>query len=185
VILAIALTGCGAAQPRLTTVRIYTPFTPAGRPDVASRMSTGECWIGSLVSPRPDAWRCSTNTDGIIDPCFSDGLDSANVLCPVNGPWGTGARELTLTRSLPPAPRRRDSRPLADPAWALELFGAVRCLFVSGATTVIAGMRENYTCTNGLVLYGIEDRDTEPWTILARRNSGRTLVPVKIASIWF
>ena len=54
-----------------TKVVLYAPFGFGGlRSDfkVSSKMH-GSCWIESLASSRPDAWRCSS-ANRIYDPCF-------------------------------------------------------------------------------------------------------------------
>jgi hypothetical protein len=117
------------------------------------------------------------------DPCFAAALNSRAVICPQKGPWGAAIR-ITLTKGLPAA-NNVSSEPTTPPAWALELTNGARCLFVAGATSIVADLRYNYQCTDGLILYGNENRSTEPWTIFGRRGSTGQLTPENIAAIWF
>jgi site-specific DNA-adenine methylase len=54
-----------------TKVIVYEPFTGSGAIapgiEVAGKPSAADCYIGSLASPRRDAFRCITERNFLID----------------------------------------------------------------------------------------------------------------------
>jgi hypothetical protein len=189
----VLIAGCGgssgktktatAVAPTTTAVHIYAPYSEDNKPTVSvTKTVAGECFTGSIISHRSDAWRCIDGNE-LQDPCFAAALNSRTVICPQHGPWGAAIR-LTLTKDLPTA-NNVSSEPTTPPAWALELTNGARCLFVAGATSIVADLRYNYQCTEGLILYGNENRSTDSWTIFGRHGSTGQLIPQNIASIWF
>jgi hypothetical protein len=212
----LALSGCGSGATKTVTVRqgatgqspatatattqatsaqtaihIYAPYSPEGKLIIpVSKTSAGSCFTGSIISQRPDAWRCMEGNE-LQDPCFAAALNSHAVACPEDGPWTGKVIVITLAHGLPNSGANilRDNNPsqsaLTDPAWAIELVGGERCLFLAGTSNIVAGLRENYNCTGGLSLYGNESRHSEPWTIFGRHGSTGQLTSESIAAIWF
>jgi hypothetical protein len=56
---------------------------------------------------------------------------------------------------------------------------------LAGTSSIVAGLRQNDECTDGLSLHGNETRSCEPWTIFGRGGSTGQLAPETIAAIWF
>jgi hypothetical protein len=184
-------TTTATAAATRTTVHIYAPYSAEGKLIIpVSKASAGSCFTGSIISQRPDAWRCMEGNE-LQDPCFAAALNSHSVVCPENGPWSGKVIRITLAQGLPSSGANilRDNNPnkspLTDPAWAIELAGGDHCIFLAGTSSVVAGLRENYDCTGGLSLFGNESRMTEPWTIFGRHGSTGQLTPESIATIWF
>lgn len=180
-----------AAAPSQTAIHIYAPYSAEGKLVVpVSKTSAGSCFTGSIISQRPDAWRCMEGNE-LQDPCFAAALNSHSVACPEDGPWTGKVIVITLPGRLPSSGANilRDNNPnkspLTDPAWAIELVGGAHCIFLAGTSSIVAGLRENYNCTSGLSLYGNESRSSEPWTIFGRHGSTGQLTTETIAAIWF
>lgn len=190
-------TGCGVsthkvvsgtapspAAARQTAVHIYAPYSEEAKLTVAvAKTVPGDCFVGSIISQRSDAWRCSAGNE-LLDPCFSGMLNARSVVCPMDGPWSGRVVRITLTRGLPTG-NTGTTAPLTDPAWAIELSDGGHCVFLAGTSTIVADLRENYQCTNGVTLYGAESRSVEPWTIFGRAGAAGQLTPEQIAAIWF
>ena len=149
----------GAAQS--TRVVLFAPFDPTGlRANLKVTASVhGTCWIESLASSRPDAWRCMVGKgNSIYDPCFSN-EDRTRVACS-EGLFSNRVLVIVLNKAL----ARREGSSERDP-WALRLSNGARCMFVTGATDVIAGMRLNYACNTGGWVLGDPNRSKEPWRV--------------------
>jgi hypothetical protein len=179
------------ASPTQTAVHIYAPYSAEGKLIIpVSKTSAGSCFTGSIISQRSDAWRCMEGNE-LQDPCFAAALDSHSVVCPENGPWSGQVILITLAKGLPSSGANilRDNNPskppLTDPAWAIELVGGQHCVFLAGTSSIVAELRDDYSCTGGLSLFGNESRTTEPWTIFGRHGSTGQLTPETIKSIWF
>lgn len=188
---AATTTAATQTAPAQTAVHIYAPYSAEGKLIIpVSKTSAGSCFTGSIISQRPDAWRCMEGNE-LEDPCFAAALNSRSVACPEDGPWSGKVILIKLSRGLPSSGANilRDNSPskspLTDPAWAIELAGGERCVFLAGTSSIVAGLRENYDCTGGLSLYGNESRRSEPWTIFGRHGSTGQLTPESIAVIWF
>src|SRR5271167_394008 len=130
-----------------TAATIYHAFTPHGFVRLHTRSKAGYCWEGALTTPRLDAWRCFVG-NYILDPCFSSSHDRGIVLCP-DAPWLKTGVKIRLTKPLPHAHGNRSAPSLHAQPWAIELYGLRRCLFASGASTVVEGQRLNYFCGSG------------------------------------
>ncbi len=203
---AALVSGCGSSETKTVTVRppaatqttpaqtavhIYAPYSAEGKLTVhVTKTTAGECFTGSIISQRSDAWRCNDGNE-LQDPCFAAVLNARSVVCPQNGPWSGELLRITLAKGLPSngANILRDNNaakePLADPAWAIELANGARCLFLAGTSSIVAGLRQNYECTAGWTLYGNETRSAQPWSIFGRHGSTGQLTPEAIAAIWF
>jgi hypothetical protein len=157
-----ALARTGSAPTRIV---VYSPFTldsELAQGIRVSRSASGSCWEGSVESIRPDAWRCTVGNN-IYDPCYSG--PHGWVACPLTT-FGSRVLRITLTRSLPPNTNPPLNTNKADPL-QIVLRGGVHCGFAGGATGTVAGMRLNYTCSNGMWLIGDPDRRKAVWSILA------------------
>jgi hypothetical protein len=157
------------AQGKLgTAVRIFTPIGPGRRLQpavvISSRVS-GKCFAGSAASQgRPDAWRCMSG-NAILDPCFEGIEQGRPILACARAPWSEQVVLLTLTDPLPRIDTKREAFPAALP-WALELANGLRCTFLTGATSGVAGMRVNYGCDDGKTwIIGDVDRSLLKWRV--------------------
>ena len=189
--------GCGDSTPTVTTtaanvahvpqteVHIYAPFSPTEAPLVAvGRTISGDCWTSSDAANRSDAWRCMAG-NYIYDPCFAANHAAHFVLCAQDGPWGKLIR-MNLTHELPTTESSSPERPpTAEPAWALELTDGAHCVLLEGAGNVLANLRENYKCSDGIILYGTANHTSQPWTIFGRQGSTEQLTPNTIAASWY
>jgi hypothetical protein len=167
-------TGIAGATTR-TSVAIYQAFGPHGAAKLLTRPKSGYCWVGSLTTPRRNAWRCTTG-NYLHDPCFSSAYVSGIVLCP-DAPWLKTGVKIRLTRTLPYAHGNHSAPSVRAEPWALELYGGRRCLFSSGASNVVRGKRLNYFCgaSSQEGLWGFPYRGSEPWTILIAPFQASTL----------
>jgi len=174
-----------AAAP--TALRVYAAFgVGALRPgvEVVARV-TGECFAASLADQtREDAWRCMS-ANRILDPCF-DGFDGDRMVmaCP-ESPWTS---RITLL-----APVKEPARALANHAdiggglpWALELTSGARCVFLTGATALMAGMRINYGCVGSAQsVLGDVDRLLPQWRVFVDGGQGVTVQLQGVAVAWY
>lgn len=157
--------GASPAAARIRTqATIFRAFNSAGAPTIRVQPRSGYCFTGSAAANRSDAWRCFVG-NVIYDPCFSSTRAPGVVICPnrqVNG----GIR-IRLTRPLPRRFANRRSPSLANRPWNIQLANGRRCVYSSGATNVIQGVRLNYFCPpgTGYGLWGIPNRRAQPWTI--------------------
>jgi hypothetical protein len=173
----------GAAGSSSTIVTVVRPFDH-GVPRAGLRITAtykGSCAGGSDATDRLDAWRCGFG-NLLIDPCFSDPTGGvAYVLC-LRRPWGTETIKLVVTGTRGPNTTRR--APTGHP-WGIQLRTGARCLFVQGASSELHGVRLNYTCSDGSVLYG-DARRGLPWTILrATGDDAEATRRAGIARVWF
>ena len=169
------------AAARITTrATIFRGFGPRGRPTIPVTWRSGYCFTGSLAANRRDAWRCLVG-NFLYDPCISSATAPGVVICPnrqVNG----GIR-IRLTRPLPRQFANRNAPSLANRPWNIQLANGRHCVYSSGASNVIQGIRLNYFCgpALGYGLWGVPNRRAQPWTILsgpfnARRLNQRRLI---------
>jgi hypothetical protein len=134
-----------------TAVRVLAAFNPGGLRSgvqVAGRVS-GTCFAASIADRgRPDAWRCISG-NRIMDPCFQGAEGSQAILACLDDPWNPRVTVLTPNGELPRA--QANNADLRALPWALELSSGARCVFLTGATTAVAGMRANYGCVGGRI----------------------------------
>lgn len=160
----LAAAGCGAstktvtqtqtatssAVPAATQVRIYTPVSAAtGSPTVhITARPKGYCWTTSDSVSRSAAWHCFVG-NFIHDPCFTGPVTGSGhtVVCPNSGPWSGTAIEIRLTRPLPEVAGEPAREGTSGLPWALQLVDGSDCQLLNGASSVVDGMRFNYTCT--------------------------------------
>ncbi len=139
--------------------------------------ATGSCWINSIVTTRPDAWRCASK-HLLYDPCFALSYSRGQVAC-VLSPFSPSVTIIRLTAALP----RVDSGQAGSGIpWALRLTNGDQCVFVAGASSVVAGMRANYFCKKSGPLFGSPDTKSPVWHIFsAEGRSTEHLTQVSIA----
>jgi hypothetical protein len=151
-----------AAAATTTKVILFSPWSFSGLRHSLSVTETtrGACWIASLSSGRPDAWRCMAGNE-IHDPCFSGSPNADTVAC-VSGPF---SHEVVLMRLTKPLPPPNGESNMARPPWALKLANGATCGFVNGATGTVAGMRLNYSCSNKAWVIGEPERSSGVWRV--------------------
>jgi len=174
-----------AAQP--TAVRVYAAFgVGALRSGVAViAQVTGECFAASLADEtREDAWRCMSG-NRILDPCFAGFQGDRMVTACPESPWTSRVTVLNLVKE--------PARTLANQAdiggglpWALELVSGARCVFLTGATAVVAGMRVNYGCVGGAQsVVGEVNRLLPQWRVFVDGGQSVTLQLQEVAVAWY
>ena len=177
---------------RETDAIIYRPVAPDGSPTIhITSTADGRCWEGSQVVLHSEAWRCIDQNE-ILDPCYTAGYEE--VVCPTQGPWTGKGVDLHLEEPLSSFHGNTEagtSQPTEKP-WALELTDGTRCIFAQGATSVEAGLRQNYLCwrgteryPKGLSLFGEPERSPPLWTIYGGTESASQLTKHAIATAWF
>lgn len=168
------------AEPAATVSRVFVAVDADGRLRSGLRVAdrdAGKCWINSIVTTRPDAWRCASKRF-IYDPCFALAYNTGQVACVIS-PFEPTVTVLRLTVALPRADSGQAGSGLP---WALRLTNGDRCVFVAGATTVVAGMRANYFCKNSGTLFGAPDTKSPVWRIFsAKARSVEHLTQVSVA----
>ncbi|HLJ58772.1 MAG TPA: hypothetical protein VKZ50_03475 [bacterium] len=172
--------------PDATVIRLYAPFAPgAVRPGVeVSGRVTGECFAASLADQsRADAWRCMS-ANRILDPCFQ-GFEGSKIMlaCPEN-PWSPRVTLLVPSKVPPRAQANRPGIGQGLP-WALELTNGTRCVFLTGATSAVAGMRVNYGCVGGPSVVGELDRTLPQWRAFVDPGKGVTVQMQGLAVVWY
>lgn len=180
-IILLALAAAAAAVPsaawarRTTRAVVYRPFSPSGALRMRGPTRSGYCWTSSLTTARRDAWRCMAHNE-ISDPCFSSKRNRRFVAC-ATAPWRNRGIRLRLTRRLPRSMANHGRVSRHQRPWALQLYNGRRCLFSSGASSIVDGRRLNYFCTGGgkMGLWGLPSRRTEPWTIFRAPYTARHL----------
>jgi hypothetical protein len=167
-----------------TRIVVYSPFAPDGSLAQGVRIAgsaAGSCWEGSIESERPDAWRCTVG-NFIHDPCYSGAVGW--VACP-SAIFGKRVLRINLSKPLPDNMNRTLNTNKVDPL-SIVLSGGVHCSFTGGATGTVAGMRLNYTCSNGAWLVGDPDRQGAAWRILSLASlKASHASPVPIVTAWF
>lgn len=132
------------AGPARTEMVFFDPSSI--RPEHALKVGSterGSCASYSVVARASEAVRCvGATTYEIHDPCW---LGWGELLCVVS-PWDDVAVALVVDEDDSPplnAEERPDEvqrvQPRNTAPWALQLSNGRRCVFVSGATRVIAG----------------------------------------------
>lgn len=155
------------------------PFDSQGGLDTTLRVEdsmTGSCWVGSLVTSRPDAWRCMSDNQ-ILDPCFEDTSSHTADLACVSDPQSGEVTVLKLTETLPEEYRNKGAVPSEDDVWAFLLVAEEICTRSTGAgPPPIGDLYARYYCGGdpGATAYGEIDKTSEPWKVLIWRGSPTT-----------
>lgn len=170
-----------------TVIRLYAPFAPGAvrsGVEVSGRV-TGECFAASLADQsRDDAWRCMS-ANRIMDPCFQGFEASKMVLACPESPWSSRVTLLVPSKEPPRAQANRPGIGHGLP-WALELTNGTRCVFLTGATSAVAGMRVNYGCVGGsLSVVGEVDRTLPQWRVFVDAGKGVTVQMQGLAVVWY
>jgi hypothetical protein len=176
VLLVALLPATAAAGARTRVVRV-SPFTSSGQVRPGLRVVTtkpGTCLPSSEAVP--GAFRCFSDSNAVLDPCWRAGAHS--VLC-LPAPWARTATRMHV--------RGRLGRPDTGAAtlpWGIRLRGGARCLLLQGATEILNGRRVNYECSRTSFLAGRPNRSRPMWRIhRARLTAGGHFVAAGIARI--
>jgi hypothetical protein len=170
-------------------IRHYEPWVdgaPAPGSIVITASGDANCWEGSIVSARADAYRCSTSPTyeggNLFDPCFASPADGHRMLCPSEP---LGSRRLVAMTSSDPGPSNGPGTVNTDLPWEIGLADNVTCRLVSGASVQFQGLRANYFCSDRRWLWGGPDRSQPAWTIHVSRTGQPThLDKVRIMTVW-
>jgi hypothetical protein len=141
-----------------------------------ARRDKGECESSLADLGNPDAHRCFGAAE-IEDPCFS--FSGRRLVC-LSSPWSKSVILFTATK-IDPA---RSTPPTRKPPWALELANGKKCVFATGATTVSAGLRANYGCSDEDWVYGVPDRTRDLWYVQFGGARSTKLVRVGVKTAW-
>ena len=201
-ILAVVLLG-GQSQPVLAQaatsapqIKVFVPWLPDGTLNpsltVSGQVTVPECQVGSILSTRPDAWRCGT-----ADPCFAPfpfvppGQENM-LVCAGSGPWSGQVVMLTVQTPLASTGDCRKSGNCRQPIdltqtpWAIELGNGVRCVKGGGTAAIVAGLGLPYGCaqTDGTPA-GLAGPDpTDPNSVLYLAPGDDAIVEVPISVAW-
>ena len=186
VIVALALVSTAGASTAGTEIELYAPFsadTIASGIQVG-HVARGSCWTTSIADSRTDAFRCTVG-NYIHDPCFasSPGGPTVYVLCPMYTPAAKVLR-INLTKALPS--HAGGSDPMHYPPWAIQTATGKWCTAITGATSMVAGMRVSYGCIGGGVLLGSPHRASANWRMFYATSydaGASRLVPLR--SVWW
>jgi hypothetical protein len=186
-VIVLALTAAAATSAAPTTQRrVYTPFAADGslRAGLHAVDYDGECFTSSLLVGRVGVFRCFTG-NLLRDPCFRDPSVAADRSFPVvvcaTDPWRHTVVRIHLAKELPTDP----PAPAGGSPWGLELVNGARCVFVTGATSVVDGHRLNYVCGRDRFLWGSPRTSSPTWRIRqSRAADGRRMRLVAIGRAW-
>lgn len=128
----------------------------------------------SLISERPDAYRCFSG-DLVRDPCFAS---AQGAVCPA-APW---ARQAVLLQ-IEGDPAHVDQLIAQGLPWGIELADGQRCMLLGGATDLFDDLRANYGCDRGTV-YG-EPSEDFAWTVSYRPDGADRLTTVAVTRAWY
>lgn len=189
------------SKPSRTEIRLYNQTST---PQTAGRDS-GTCSTESNVNPGVfEAHRCFGNRHfpsgnhyftQIYDPCW--GYFGDQVVC-VDTPWDRKGTMFKVKKWS--GFRDRNTRPeqaiRRSAPWALELSNGERCVFQSGGTYTVGGMRANYFCQHkgehdfkgarGGWVVGTPSRSTAVWRALfAESQEARSFKEVGVYVAWY
>jgi hypothetical protein len=136
--------------PQATSSHIFSPFSEGGIASgvTVAKNGRGYCWEGSAADARPDAWRCFLG-NFILDPCFSNETGTSGFVVCAESPWSS-VTKLRLTKPLPQSLANDESGdPTVGVPWSLKLTDGTECGLLTGATSVVAGLRISYGCDGG------------------------------------
>jgi hypothetical protein len=178
----VAVAGAGGAVAAVLLRTEHTNrlpvFTPQGRLSPRFQVGArghGYCWEASLASTAHNAYRCIEG-NLIHDPCFASSPHAPSVVCFLD-PWHR-VTVLRLTRRLPKPAAPAQGPPLP---WAIVTADGRRCVFMTGATALVADERVNYGCINGSYLIGRPNARRSLWTIRSDRHVSLTQMHTPLA----
>lgn len=185
--LTIALASPTPASVTRTTIVLFSPWSSSGLRHGFTVLAEvkGACWIHSLASERPDAWRCMAGDD-IYDPCFSG--SSQRTLACAEGPFSKRVTLMALTKPLAEKVKLTGELwglRLRGAPWGLRLVSGDTCVFAQGATDAVAGERLNYACARTGWIIGAPDRSTATWTARSVEWPKTHITLVRIATAVF
>jgi hypothetical protein len=177
-----------------TKVIVYEPFTGSGAIapgiEVAGKPSGADCYIGSLASPRRDAFRCITERNLLIDPCFLDPVGPPRLACP-QGDDTSRVVLLTPRRPFPTLANHGSATATSGFPWLVRLTNGQLCAFNTGATAYYRSIgRANWGCPDGWG-WGTIHRNGRHWTMAYSSGTSVTgraaprLTEIPIAAAWF
>jgi hypothetical protein len=176
VLLVALLPATAAAGARTRVVRV-SPFTSSGQVRPGLRVVTtkpGTCLPSSEAVP--GAFRCFSDSNAVLDPCWRAGAHS--VLC-LPAPWARTATRMHVRGRL-----GRPDKGAATLPWGVRLRGGARCLLLQGATEILHGRRINYACSRTAFLAGRPNRSRPIWRIhRARSTAGGHFVAAGVARV--
>jgi len=147
----------------------------------------GECWVDSIASNRPDAWRCKVG-NFIFDPCFATSKEGF-LLCDYNPPAHKEGFLLHLTKPLPAPTSMKTTQVIP---WLLQLADGSICQKYTGTTPntdkgaipyyCVEKMKLPKNCDSGLIEDSIKEGET--WTVMkATYCSGEKVYPLKTKEV--
>ena len=183
--------------PSAPQIKVFVPWNFDGTLNasltVSAQVTVPECQVGSILTTRPDAWRCGT-----ADPCFAPfpfvPSGEENMLaCAGAGPWSGQVVMLTVQTPLtsPDACRKsgvcRQPIDLTQTPWALELGNGVRCVKGGGTAAIIAGLGLPYFCaqTDGTPAGEAAPNLLEANSVLYLAPGNDAIVQVPISVAWY
>jgi len=174
--------------PPSTQVSVFAPYgseTLNGDITVSETVK-GSCWEQSIVTSRPDAFRCVTGNNLLEDPCFMNTYPTRarEVVCPsVENP--NEVLRIQLTKPLPATFGGGLAVSTKSPPFWIVLTDGTTCIQLSGTAPSIGGLRVNYTCTGAeSSLIGDIDRTQPMWTSEATVKDQSALVTVQLAKVY-
>jgi serine/threonine protein kinase len=144
--------------------------------------SVGTCWTPAESTMRLDAWRCTAESQ-ILDPCFAPDVNPADTVLLCMGTSPSRMVRLTVTQPLPGNNDHMPGGPPINPV-IIVLADGNTCRVMTGATTVLAGDRENYGCDKGGALYGYPNKTSALWTISYRPDGAGASSSTPIATVY-
>ncbi|MFH8737180.1 serine/threonine-protein kinase [Streptomyces sp. NPDC017964] len=168
-----------------TQVNTIAPWAVGGYPadDITVTGETiGSCWSSSEATMRLDAWRCTAESV-VLDPCFApdESPEQEALLC--MGTQPNRMVRLTLSEPLPGNNFHIPGGPTINPIIVI-LPDENTCRVMTGATTVLAGERMNYSCEGGGYLYGDPDKSDPLWTISYSSDKAGASISTPIDAVY-
>lgn len=182
----IAITSFAQNTSQITQIKIFHPFVKqAINPSLKiSNKISGYCWVPSLRTQRPNAWRCMAG-NVIHDPCFVNAaINSKSAVC-IDEPWQTSVTLMQLTKPLPKT-KPMTFNPQQAQAWFVELSNGARCQFLTGATGIVNGQRLNYGCDqNNFYIIGDLDKTSHTWYANYYNLKNQSSEKIAVTSVWY
>jgi hypothetical protein len=153
-------------------------------------VGSAQCWIHSLATPRPDAFRCQLPSHIIGDPCFASYWDTKVIVCPATT-WKMRDITYKLSESLPGNVRKELLTPI-DPSitsrssyiWAVKLVNGVTCFRLTGAGGGIENNPTGFICSNQAQTIGPIDTANGLWHVAYFSSRSSSGIEIGIAKAW-
>jgi hypothetical protein len=171
------------AYAQATQIIIYQAFTQANALNphlIVAQRYKGNCSSPSVAVPgRNDTWQCQA-CNMTFDPCFQDDV---YVVCTVS-PWSDKVAVLQLNTPLNKSTKKKIN--LKSEPWGIELTNGARCTFLTGASTMIANERINYSCNPYVYsIVGKIDRSSPIWKANVFNYDTKQIQKMPIKRVWF